>query len=299
MSVIVLGTIGLDTIKTPVALKKDILGGSAVHFSMAARIFTKVHMVSCVGSDFPEKYNSFLTNRDIDLRSISVINGENFRWSGEYKKDFNCAITKKTVIGVLANFKPDITKDQRRIKNVFLANVDPRLQLSLLKKFISPGLVACDSMNYWIENSKKDLLRVLKKVQIFFCNDQEARQLTGEYNIIKASKKLLKMGPKIVLIKKGEHGVLLNADSFMVALPAFPIDGIIDATGAGDSFAGGFMGSLSLEKKITRESIFNAIIKATVIASFNVQGFGLVATAGLNKKSISKRINKYKKLFSL
>ncbi len=299
MSIIVLGTIGLDTVKTPVNLKKDILGGSAVHFSMAAKIFTKVNLVSCIGSDFPRKYKIFLKNKGIDLRSVSVIKGENFRWTGEYTKDFNCAITKKTVIGVLGSFKPDITNDQRKIKNIFLANVDPKLQLSLLKKFTSPRLVACDSMNYWIENSKKDLLRVLKKVQIFFCNDQEARQLSGEYNIIKASKILLRMGPKIVLIKKGEHGVLLNAGSFMVSLPAFPIDNIVDATGAGDTFAGGFMGALTLEKDISRLAIFNAIIKGTVIASFNVEGFGLEETSKLNKIMILKRMNKYKRLFVL
>jgi sugar/nucleoside kinase (ribokinase family) len=298
MPVLVLGTVALDTLKTPYGLRKRILGGSAVHFSMSASLFTKVSIVACIGEDFPQEHINFLKAKGIDLSALSVEKGKTFYWKGEYRKDFNTAITLKTELGVLSSFKPRLMPSQRKIKYLFLANVDPDIQLSLLKNMGSLKFVALDSMNYWIDSKRKSLLRLFKGVDIFLANDKEALTLSGERGIIKAAKSLRKMGAKMVLIKKGEHGsIFYNGKSFF-ALPAYHSDKIIDPTGAGDTFAGGFMGYLSVVKKITDKEIRRAIALGTVAASFNIEGFGLEGSFGMCRRALNKRLLSLKKQIS-
>lgn len=306
MSILVLGTVALDNVKTPFGARKKMLGGSAAHFSMAARIFTKVNLVAIVGKDFPQKYIKFLEAKGVNLSAlIRESSGKTFEWSGEYKGDLNTAITLNTELGVLTTFKPEISEEQKRIEHVFLANVDPDIQRHLLKHMRSPKLIALDSMNYWINNKRKSLLRLLKQVDIYVANDQEARSLSGEHNLIQAARRLRSFGPKMVLIKKGEHGVLFYSDKFtqplharagfIFSLPAYPADKVVDPTGAGDTFAGGFMGYLARSKKVTMENIRKALVFGTIAASFNIEDFGLARTSRLTMQDLNKRLGHFKK----
>jgi len=296
VSLVVLGTVALDTVKTPFGFRKHMLGGSAVHFAMSARLFTNVNLVAIVGYDFPQKYIDFLQRKGIVLTSLIKDNGKTFKWKGEYRGDLNTALTLSTELGVLSVFKPSISKAQRRIKHIFLANVDPDIQRHLLVHMRSPQLVASDSMNYWIKHKRKSLLRLLKQVDIYVANDQEARDLSGESNLIKAAKSLSARGPKMILIKKGEHGVLFYSDKFIFSLPAYSTEKVVDPTGAGDTFAGGFMGYLTKIKKISQSNIKNALAYGTVAASFNIESFGVERTSTLTPKDLNRRMTKFKKL---
>ena len=299
MSIVVLGTVALDTVKTPHGERKEMLGGSAVHFSMAARIFTEVHLVAIVGADFPGKHLDFLKRKGIILDSLIYSSGKTFKWSGEYEGDLNSALTRDTQLGVLLEFCPRVAAHQQNIKNVFLANVDPDLQMKLLDCMSSPRLVGLDSMNYWIQNKRKSLLRLFKRVDIFVANDREARDLSGENNLIRAAKFLRRQGPKMILIKKGEHGVIFYCDEFTFVLPAFPTDAVIDPTGAGDTFAGGFMGYLSKQKKINKQALKNAVALGTIAASFNVEAFGTEKTSKLVFIDLKARLAEFKKMVAL
>ncbi|MFH0739350.1 MAG: PfkB family carbohydrate kinase [Candidatus Omnitrophota bacterium] len=295
MSIVVLGTVALDTVKTPFGKRKNILGGSAAHFAMSARLFTQVHLVAVIGKDFPVRHVDFLRRKGLDLASLAKEKGESFRWDGEYQGDLNCAITNDTKLGVLSDFKPRLSKEQRKIKNIFLANIDPEVQSYFLGRMQSPRLVGLDSMNFWIKHKRKSLLRLLKKVNIYVANDQEARDLSGENNLVRAASFLHKLGPQIVLIKKGEHGVLLYSGKFIFALPAYPMSRVVDPTGAGDTFAGGFMGYLAKTKKINEASIKKAISYGTIAASFNIEDFGLKKTSRLTLEDLERRLVIFKK----
>lgn len=296
MSILVLGTVALDTVKTPFGKRKHLLGGSAAHFAMSARLFTKVNLVAIIGEDFPSRYIDFLRKKDIVLTSLIQEKGRTFKWEGEYRGDLNTALTLNTELGVLSCFRPVISREQRKIKYIFLANVDPDIQQCLLKNVHLPTLVGLDSMNYWIHHKRRALLRLLKKVNIYVANDQEARGLSGEVNLIKAAKALYSYGPSMVLIKKGEHGVIFYSDKFIFSIPAYPTDKVIDPTGAGDTFAGGFMGYLAKAKRIDSANIKKAIAYATVAASFNVEDFGLNRTARLTLEDLESRLSKFRRL---
>lgn len=296
MSILVLGTVALDTVKTPFGERSQMLGGSAVHFAMSARLFTEVNLVAIVGRDFPKKHIEFLNNKGINSSSIVKGDAETFKWEGEYKGDLNSAITIKTELGVLLDFLPNVPQEQRRIKNIFLANVDPDIQRHLLQSMHSPRLVGLDSMNYWINNKRPSLIRLLKKVDIFVANDQEARALSEEENLWKAARVLLTFGPRMVLIKKGEHGVLFMNEKFIFSIPAYPTDKVVDPTGAGDTFAGGFMGYLSGAKSINEVTIKKAIAYGTIAASFNVEAFGTERTSQLRIYDLEDRLNKFKRI---
>ena len=298
MSIMVLGTVALDSVKTPYGERKYMLGGSAVHFSMSARLFAKVNLVAIIGEDFPAKHIKFLKAKDLVLTSLIKGKEKTFKWEGEYKGDLNAAITLNTELGVLSAFQPEISSDQRKIQYLFLANVDPDIQRHLLEKMHAPVLVGLDSMNYWIHTKRASLLRLLKRVNIYVANDQEARDLTGERNLLKAAKKLHKYGPEIVLIKKGEHGVLLYSEKFIFSLPAYPTDKVIDPTGAGDTFAGAFMGYLTKVKKINEANLKKAIAYGTIAASFNVEGFGVNKTSGLKLQDLDRRLAEFRKFIS-
>lgn len=296
MSILVLGTAALDSVKTPSGKRKEMLGGSAVHFSMSASFFTKVHLVAIVGRDFPKRHIRFLNDKGIILTSLMIEDGKTFRWEGEYRGDLNSALTLSTDLGVLSIFQPRIAEHQRAIENIFLANVDPDLQQHLLAKMHSPRLVGLDSMNYWIHHKKKSLLKLLKKVDIYVANDAEARSLSGETNLIKAAKVLRKMGSPIVVIKKGEHGVLVYCDDFFFSLPAYPVEKVVDPTGAGDTFAGGFMGYLTKVRKVDGQSIKKAIVYGTIMASFNVEGFGVERSSRITGDDIKARLERFKRV---
>ena len=297
MSIIVLGTVALDSVKTPFGRRKELLGGSAAHFSMAARLFTGVNLIAIVGSDFPQKYITFLRSKELNLSSLIVDNGKTFRWEGQYQGDLNSALTLNTQLGVLCAFKPRVSEEQRKIENIFLANVDPDIQEHLLAKMLFPKLVGLDSMNYWINTKRKELIKLLKRVDIYVANDQEARTLSGESNLIKAAKRLSSLGPKMVLIKKGEHGVLFYNKKFIFSLPAYPVEKVIDPTGAGDTFAGGFMGYLTKAVKVNPLAIKKALAYGTVAASFNVEDFGLHRTSKLTRGDLERRLTKFKHCF--
>jgi len=299
MSILVLGTVALDSVTTPHGTRKALLGGSAVHFSMSCRLFTDVHLVAIVGRDFPARHIDFLKRKGLVLTSLIRSDGKTFRWEGEYKGDLNSALTKKTELGVLLSFCPDVHASQRGIRNVFLANVDPEIQARLLDCMRSPRLVGLDSMNYWIHTKRKELVALFPRVDIYVANEQEARDLTGEHNLIKAAKGLSRLGAKMVLVKKGEHGVLFYCKDFLFSLPAYPVETVVDPTGAGDTFAGGFMGYLSTRKKLSLAAVKNAIAYGTIAASFNVERFGVERTCGLSSAELERRLAYFKKMIRL
>ena len=299
MSILVLGTVALDSVATPFGARKHMLGGSAAHFSMSARLFTDVNLVAIVGEDFPRRYVRFLNRKGLNLASMISASGKTFAWEGKYEGDLNTAQTLSTELGVLAAFKPAVSEEQKNIKHIFLANVDPDTQRHVLEHMRRPRLVGLDSMNYWINHKRRSLMRLLKRVDIYVANDQEARSLSGESNLVKAAKALRTLGPAMVLIKKGEHGVMLYSDRFIFSLPAYPVERVIDPTGAGDTFAGGFMGYLARAKKINFSALKKAAAYGTVAASFNVAGFGMDRTSRLSRADIEKRLSCFKKIVSL
>jgi len=288
---ITLGTVALDNIKTDSGTKRKLLGGSASHFAMSAHLFTKVHLVSVVGEDFSDKHIQLLRSKGVDTTSVIEREGKTFQWNGEYKKgDYNTALTLSTELGVLMDYSPQVSDDQRNIPNVFLANFDPNVQMKFLRLMHNPKFVGLDSMNLWISNMRTSVLKLMKKTNLFVVNDGEAAQLSGEKNLIKAAKRLRKMGPELIVIKKGEHGVLFYCDQFMFAFPAYPVEKVVDPTGAGDTFAGGLMGYLSKVNKITETQLRKAVIYATTLASFNVEGFGVAKTAPLTMTDVNARM---------
>lgn len=299
MSIVVLGTVALDTVKTPSGCRRGMLGGSAVHFSMSCRLFTQVNLSAIVGKDFPARHLEFLRRRGLNLSSVACENGKTFRWDGEYRGDLNCALTRKTELGVLLSFSPVLTPRQRGIRNIFLANVDPDIQARLLERMARPRLIGLDSMNYWIQTKKKSLRSMLAKTTIYVANEQEARDLSGEHNLLKAARSLRAMGPEMVVIKKGEHGVIFYSDAFICCIPAYPTEKVVDPTGAGDTFAGGFMGYLCRSRRCSQQNVRLALAYGTVAASYNVEGFGVERTCRLGLQDIEKRLARFRSIVRL
>jgi len=297
MSILVVGSVALDTIKTPFGECRDVLGGSATYFSVSAKFFEpNVNLVAVVGKDFPQSYVNFLSKKKIALDGLEVAKGKTFRWKGEYGWDFSNPRTIATHLNVFADFDPVIPEVYKKSKYVFLANIDPYLQNKVLDQMENPAMIACDTMNYWIENKRKELLKLLRKVDLFFLNESEARELTGQSSLIKASRCIFEMGPRKIIIKKGENGALLfSGDSFFSA-PAYLMESIFDPTGAGDTFAGGVMGYLAREKSVTMESLRKAIVRGTVMATFAVEDFSLRRLGAVKKSDIARRLKNFKKL---
>jgi len=296
VSILVVGSVALDTIKTPFGACKEELGGSASYFSVAAQHFDKVSMVAVVGTDFPKEHVSFFEGRGINMEGLQIEEGETFRWEGEYGFELGEAKTLSTRVNVFEHFHPVIPENLKDPDYVFLANIDPSLQLEVLKQVESPKFVACDTMNFWISGKKDELLRTIEKVDAFILNDSEVRQLTGEPNLLKAAKNILKMGPRLVLIKKGEHGALLITPDFTFAAPAYPVELLYDPTGAGDSFAGGFVGFMARCDDLSEDSMRLAVMYGTVMASFAVERFGVKRLAELDTFVILDRLKELKKL---
>ena len=293
MAVLVVGSIALDSVKTPFGEVKEVLGGSATYASYAASFFCLPHLVGIVGNDFPEEYINLLKEKPIDIKGLKIIEGETFRWEGYYDFDLNTANTVKTELNVFENFRPRIPAEYRKIKYIFLGNIDPELQLEVLEQVDKPELVIGDTMNFWITNKRRALEKLLKKLNVLVINDAEARQLSEEPNLIKAGKKLLSSGPEYVIIKKGEHGASLFSKTGFFSLPAYPLECLNDPTGAGDSFAGGFLGYLAGVKKISQNQFKKALVYGSVMASFSVEDFSLNRLRRLHQDEITQRYNEF------
>lgn len=289
-NVLIVGSIGLDNLKTPYGERKDILGGSISFASMAARIFSPASIIGVVGEDFPERYLTLFQEKDIDLSGLEIKQGGTFRWCGEYCGDMNEAITLDTQLNSFADFDPVLSPKHRDTNFLFLGNIQPDLQLKVLEQMNSPKFVMCDTMNLWINTMPERLKEVISDVNLFLVNDKEAKMLSGEENLILAARKILELGPEYLIIKKGEHGsMLFSKDSEMFILPAFPLCDVVDPTGAGDSFAGGLIGFLAQESRVDFEAIKRAMVSGTIIASFTTQDFGNDMLRTVTQESFAKR----------
>lgn len=296
MSLLVVGSIAFDSVKTPFGQVEEVLGGSATYFSTAASYFTNVSIVAVVGTDFPDKHLLFLKSRKIDIEGIETREGKTFRWKGEYGFELNEARTLDTQLNVFQSFKPKLPENYKDKKIVFLANIDPDLQREVLQQVKDPVLVACDTMNFWIEGKKMSLIETLKLVDILLINDGEARELSGEPNLVKAAEIILSYGPSTLIIKRGEYGALMFSGKKIFSAPAYPLESVYDPTGAGDCFAGGFMGYLANTMNFDESNIRKAIIFGSVMASFNVEAFSLDRIKTLDYAEIKNRYGEFKKL---
>jgi sugar/nucleoside kinase (ribokinase family) len=296
VGVLVVGSVALDSVKTPFGAVEDILGGSASYFSTAASFFTEVALVGVVGDDFPPEALALFREREIDLHGLERVQGKTFRWRGEYRYDLNEAITLDTQLNVFEHFRPKLPQAYRQSAYVFLANIDPELQLEVLNQVTRPKFVACDTMNFWIQGKLEALKAVLQRVDLLTINESEARQLTREPNIVKAARSILAMGPKTLIIKRGEYGALMFNGSAVFFAPAYPLESVYDPTGAGDSFAGGLMGYLANVDEVSEESMRQAIIMGSAMASFNVEAFSLERLRSLTYPEIRERFRAFKSL---
>jgi len=296
MSLLVVGSVAFDSVKTPFGEVEDALGGSATYLSTSASYFTDVSLVAVVGDDFPDKHVNFLKMRKIDVRGLERVPGKTFRWKGQYGFDLNEARTLDTQLNVFESFKPKLPEEYKDADVVFLANIDPDLQYDVLDQVRSPKLVALDTMNFWISGKRDSLIRTLGRVDLLFINDAEARQLTNEPNLVKAARAINSYGPGTVVIKQGEYGVLLFHSGGVFSAPAYPLESVFDPTGAGDTFGGGFMGYLASTLDFSEPAMRRATIMGSVMASFNVEDFSLNRIRDLDYKEIENRYREFKRL---
>ena len=296
MGIVVVGTVAFDTIETPFGRGENVLGGSATYFATSASFFTDVSLVAVVGEDFPEEHVQFLRSRDVDLQGLQRIAGKTFHWTGRYGYDLNEAQTLDTQLNVLLDFCPTLPEAYRQTDVLFLANIDPVLQLQVLDQVARPKLIACDTMNFWI-SSKPDALReVMRRVDIVIINEGEARMFTGEPNLVKAARRILELGCRRLVVKRGEYGVLMFTADAIFAAPAYPLESVFDPTGAGDTFAGGFVGYLANTGNLSEEGIRQAVVMGTVMASYNVEDFSLNRLKRLDYHEIEERYRAFKTL---
>ncbi len=297
MSVLVVGSIALDTIESPYGKASEVIGGSSIHFSAAASLFDHVKVIGIVGGDFPMEELDFLLRRSVDLTGILVdANGETFRWGGRYGGDPNDRKTLYTYLNVFETFRPTVPEEYKSCNYVFLANIDPELQLNVLGQMQHSKFVACDTMNFWIEKKKEALVDVIKHVDAVLMNEPEIKQFVEEDNLLDASRKILSLGPKYVIAKKGEHGSIMYSERSIFALPAYPLDRVVDPTGAGDSFAGGLLGYLSRKDAADERTLRKAIAYGTVVASYNVEDFGPGMLKGITIQDIENRLSRLRKI---
>ncbi|NMW21677.1 MAG: sugar kinase [Chlorobiaceae bacterium] len=298
MSILIVGSLAFDDIETPFGQSFDTLGGSSTYIALSASYFTdQVELVGVVGSDFEDKHFDLLHSRNIDTKGIKKVeDGKTFRWAGRYHYDMNTRDTLDTQLNVFADFDPHVPEEYRDAEFVCLGNIDPELQLKVLDQISKPKLVICDTMNFWIEGKPAELKKTLEHVDIFIINDSEARILSGDPNLVKSARIIRAMGPKTLIIKKGEHGALLFTDNGIFAAPAFPLESIFDPTGAGDTFAGGFIGHLSRCGNINDLEMRKAVLYGSAMASFCVEQFGTEKIAALNMLEIEDRYQSFREL---
>ena len=295
-NILAVGSVALDSVETPFGKVQDALGGSVTYFSASARFFSPVSLVAVVGRDFPDKHLKLMRRLGVDTRGVRKEPGNTFRWKGVYNFDLSNPKTLKTQLNVFKNFKPLLLPEHKRSPFVFLANIDPEIQETVLGQVERPLLTACDTMNFWIEHKRSGLLRILRKVDILLCNDSEARELSGENNLIKASQWILSHGPRLAVIKKGEHGALCFSKDFMFLAPAYLLEVVFDPTGAGDAFAGGFMGYLTRSPSLRESEVRKAVVYGSVLASYTVESFSLRRLVSLRWPQIHARVRQFKAL---
>ncbi len=295
MSILVVGSVAFDTIETPHHGRADeVLGGSASYFAVAASYFAPVKLVAVIGEDFPAKEKDFLASRKIDLEGLSVSKGKTFRWTGRYHEDMNIRDTLDLQLNVFSTFSPVLPESYRNSPFVFLANINPGLQDGVLDQLtMTPRLIACDTITHWIEGARKELEALLKRVEMMVINDEEARMLSGESNVVRAARKILNMGPKTLLVKRGEYGVLSFSPNSVFAVPAYPLEEVFDPTGAGDSFAGGMMGYLAASGDLSEANVRKGIVYGSVVASFVVEDFSLNRFRTLTRDDIERRYRQF------
>ena len=296
MPVLVVGSVALDSVETPFGKADDVLGGSATFFSAAASLLTPVQLVGVVGTDYPMEKLEPLANRGVDLAGLERAEGQSFRWRGRYRHDLNAAETLETHLGVFSRFSPKIPDQFRDAPFVFLGNIDPRLQLDVLNQVRKPKLIACDTMNFWIQSRRPDLLELLGKVDLVTLNDGEARQLSEKVNLVQAAKWIMDLGPKHVIIKKGEHGALMFGRDSVFFAPAFPLEAVFDPTGAGDSFAGGFIGYLTSCNNLDDASMRRAVMYGSALGSFAVEKFSIERLMNLTRSEVDARVRQLREL---
>jgi len=296
MRLTVIGTVAFDGVETPHGKRDKVLGGSASFASLSASFFTPVNLISVVGTDFPRKNFTMFEKRNIDTTGLKRKKGKTFFWKARYASDLSYAKTLKTCLNVFEGFKPDIPPNVDPNDNVFLANIDPELQDWIFEKIKPWGLVAADTMNLWIKTQRKPLLKLMKKVDLFLLNDEEAFMLSGERNLVNAAKYVLSRGPKMVVIKKGEHGSFFLSKRSCFIVPAYLLEEVVDPTGAGDTFAGGMIGYLSRRRRITDNDLRKAIVYASILASFTVEKFSVDGLLATSKKKITDRYRRFKRL---
>ena len=292
MSILVVGSVAFDTIAAPGGRVEEELGGSATYFALAASLFAPVAVVAVVGDDFPEEAVRMFVGRGIDCSGLARREGKTFRWCGRYGDDVNVAITESTELGVFGEFRPEIPVSCRDRPFVVLGNIDPLLQLAVLEQVDKPSFVAVDTMNYWIDRQRDDLKEVIARADILIVNDAEARTLGGEANLLAAMARLLELGPRYVLAKKGEHGAVLMGRDFEFVLPAFPLREVADPTGAGDSFAGGFIGYLAESGDTSPANLCRAVAYGATVASFAVEGLGTGRLASVTRGEVDERLKR-------
>jgi sugar/nucleoside kinase (ribokinase family) len=296
MSLLVVGSVALDSIETPFGSVTDTLGGSATFFSAAASLYCGVQLVGVVGSDFPLRDLAFLEKRGVDLSGLEQAEGESFRWSGVYSFDLNSRETLETRLGVFADFEPKIPDNFRDAEWIFLGNIDPVLQLDVLEQVRKPLFVACDTMNFWIEGKRAELLRLLQRVDLLMVNDSEARELSGDHNLLRAARWIQAHGPKMVVVKKGEHGAILFTKEFVFFAPGYPLEEVFDPTGAGDAFAGGFVGYLARAGSSEPVHLRRAMIYGSAMGSFAVEKFGVGRLIELSSREVHDRVCQFQEL---
>ncbi len=296
MSILAVGTVAFDSIETPFGAAERILGGSAAYFALAASFFTPVRIVGVVGEDFPQEYIDLFVQRGIDLEGLKREPGDTFHWRGKYHEDINVRDTLELHLNVLSGFVPQLPDRYRDAEYVFLGNIDPAMQMEVLNQIRRMRMVVCDTMDHWIRESSTDLRKVLKRIEMLVVNDSEARLLSGHNNIVRAARAILQMGPQVVLIKRGEYGVLQFSDSSIFATPAYPLEEVFDPTGAGDSFAGGFLGHLARSRDHSQRGIRRAIVYGSVVASFTVEDFGVKRLTHVSLPNIEERYEQFARL---
>jgi len=296
MSVLVVGSVALDSVETPFGIREDVLGGSATFFSMASSFFAPGSVVAVVGEDFPDAHLELLRARSICLEGLSKVDGKTFRWKGRYGHQLNEAQTLDTQLNVFEHFEPKLPESYRDARFVFLGNIDPVLQSRVLDQVKKPTLVAADTMNFWIRGKPDELKRTLSRVDLLFVNETEARLLAGEHNIVRAARKIAALGPRLVVIKRGEYGAILFDGERVFTAPAFPIADVFDPTGAGDTFAGGFVGYLAGCPDLTEQTLKRALVMGSVMASFTIEGFSLDRLRSVTAADIHTRYTAFKSL---
>jgi sugar/nucleoside kinase (ribokinase family) len=295
-ALLVVGSVALDSVETPFGKAENVLGGSGTFFSAAASLLTPVQLVGVVGNDYPMDQLTALEKRGVDLAGVEQADGSSFRWRGRYRHDLNSAETIETHLGVFSHFSPKIPAQFKSAPFVFLANIDPRLQLDVLHQVQKPTLVACDTMNFWIESRRADLVELLGHVDLITVNDGEARQLTEKANLVRAARWILERGPRYVIIKKGEHGAFMFTKDSVFFAPAYPLESVFDPTGAGDSFAGGFMGYLARSGDVSEANMRRAMIYGAALGSFAVEKFSIQRLLEVTPADISKRVAEFRQL---